>query len=553
MRKSKFRKGLVLAVIVLFVGASVVPSTGMEEKSTMGRGILYVGGSGPGNYTAIQDAIDNASNGDTVYVYNGTYYENVVVDKTISLIGENRNTTIIDGGGSDDVVYVSADWVNISGFTVQNSGSAGYPQYHSGIQIVSNFTNVSNNTIVDNNRGIWCRSDNNSILDNYIVSNTNQGLELYLCNHNLIQGNNLSYGTYGVKSDGDSQFNSILENNIFGNSIIGIYFDASSSNNLIYHNNLINNTQNAYDECSNTWDNGYPSGGNYWDDYTGNDTNGDDIGDTPYNITGGDNQDLYPFMHPNGWINHPPYAPSDPIPEDGEHDVPIANLTLLWSGGDPDVGDVLQYDVYFGDTPNPPLFIGILGVPYNQTPIEFELYKHYELEYNTTYFWKIKAWDNHGETTEGPIWNFITAKAPEPDLYCEGSLSWTSIAPGSTISDFFTIENIGEPVSLLDWEIAEYPDWGDWTFIPSSGVGLTPEDGEYTVGVTVTAPDEQNTEFTGTIRIVNMENSSDFCTIDVTLATPKNKLFNFFNSLLSWLFERFPWAFPIIRQLIGFD
>ncbi|EMR75239.1 nitrous oxidase accessory protein [Thermoplasmatales archaeon SCGC AB-540-F20] len=159
-------------------------------------------GWGYDHFDKVQDGIDVVNESGTVYVFNGTYYENVVIDITINLTGEDRNNTIIDGGGSGDVVYVSADWVNISGFTIQNSGSAGYPQYHSGIQIVSNFTNVSNNTIVDNNRGIWCRSDNNSILDNYIVSNTNQGLELYLCNHNLVQGNNLSYGTYGVKSDG---------------------------------------------------------------------------------------------------------------------------------------------------------------------------------------------------------------------------------------------------------------------------------------------------------------------------------------------------------------
>jgi len=59
---------------------------------------LYVGGSGPGNYTSIQDAINDASDGDTIFVFNGTYYENVIIDKSVKLVGENRNTTVIDGG-----------------------------------------------------------------------------------------------------------------------------------------------------------------------------------------------------------------------------------------------------------------------------------------------------------------------------------------------------------------------------------------------------------------------------------------------------------------------
>ena len=121
MRNNWFRKGLVIGIIVLFIGMSINSSTGrrVEMKSTtqtLRGNTLYVGGIGPGNYTTIQNAIDNASDGDTVFVYaySSPYYENVLVNRSINLIGEDKNTTIIDGSDkmkflvNIDVPYVTA-------------------------------------------------------------------------------------------------------------------------------------------------------------------------------------------------------------------------------------------------------------------------------------------------------------------------------------------------------------------------------------------------------------------------------------------------------------
>ena len=110
---------LAIGIILLFIGMSISSSTGfnaVEQSITPLNGkTLYVGGSGPGNYTYIQLAINDASNGDTVFVYNGMYYENVIVDKSINLIGEDRNTTVIDGNYSyEPGIKVKANKIKIA-------------------------------------------------------------------------------------------------------------------------------------------------------------------------------------------------------------------------------------------------------------------------------------------------------------------------------------------------------------------------------------------------------------------------------------------------------
>jgi hypothetical protein len=124
--------------------------------------------------------------------------------------------------------------------------------------------------------------------------------------------------------------------------------------------------------------------------------------------------------------------------------------------------------------------------------------------------------------TENEIYPKLTIETvyvPEPDLTCAGSLSWTKITPGDTVSGVFQIGNIGETSSMLSWEITSWPEWGTWTFTPDNGTDV--ETGAWrNVSVTVVAPDEENTQFTGNITIRNVDNSSDFCTLPVSLKTP---------------------------------
>ena len=108
-----------------------------------------------------------------------------------------------------------------------------------------------------------------------------------------------------------------------------------------------------------------------------------------------------------------------------------------------------------------------------------------------------------------------------PDLDCIGSLSWTNIKPGENVSGSFLVKNIGDSGSLLNWTINNsLINWGNWSFVPSAGENLTPEDGEITVQVSVVAPDEKESEFSGYIKVENINDPEDFELINVNLITP---------------------------------
>jgi hypothetical protein len=91
------------------------------------------------------------------------------------------------------------------------------------------------------------------------------------------------------------------------------------------------------------------------------------------------------------------------------------------------------------------------------------------------------------------------------------------------VNGSFQVQNIGDTGSLLNWTInTSSITWGTWTFNPESGENLTPEDGQVTVRVSVVAPNQENTEFQGYIRVENRDNSTDFDVIPVYLKTPVN-------------------------------
>lgn len=294
-----------------------------------------------GDYTSIQDAIDAAWSGCRILVKSGIYEKIVINIPELTLHGENIATTIIDGNGGThydiDVVQIRADGINISGFTIQNSGDGGMQvDYDAGIDVKSSYNIIIDNHIRDNSWGLFVRGSHNVIsrnivIDSYLhgidiawgsyqtitdndIKNVEycQGIDLYDTHDSFVSGNNISncYDGMWIRA---SNGNTVTENTIKNCLSEGILVFGSSVDNVIYHNTFMKNgIRNVLSDDGNYWDNGVQ--GNYWDDYHGIDINPKDgIGDTPYLIYpyliyGA--KDNYPLMKPYGKSKNSPFVSS---------------------------------------------------------------------------------------------------------------------------------------------------------------------------------------------------------------------------------------------------
>jgi parallel beta-helix repeat protein len=242
---------------------------------------LYVGGSGPNNYTKIQDAIDNATDGDTVFVYNGTYGltpYSINIYKSINLIGENKFNTIIN----DSWLRVNVSEVLISGFTLQNNSAIQVTSfqninnititdnildnYYSGIMmlIFSNNNTITNNTFFNCGLTLWGYNNlvyNNTVngkplvylestsdrvidyagqvilidcsnvsINNIELSKVDFGIQLYECTNCYIKSNVLSSSAMGIFLVNSTS--NTISGNIFINNLIGLLFTFGENNNI---------------------------------------------------------------------------------------------------------------------------------------------------------------------------------------------------------------------------------------------------------------------------------------------------------------------------------
>jgi len=285
------KKTIIAIITLLFFISPGQVSMDLGTCQEIDGNIIYVDDDGGKNYTSISEAVENATDEDTIFVYNGMYKGYFSINKSITLIGENKENTIITSDFSDQngLITILKNNVTVSGFTIKNST---IPHYHS-------LDEVDPPTwIYDVAIGIIVNSDDNIIDGNDIVNNHGYGILLNQSHNTTISNNTITKHDFSCIYLKDSSNNTIVNNSIRDNEK-GIMFHRNSTNNILYFNNFINNTfYHVQSNASNTFYNPVTGTGNYWDDYSGTDKNNDAIGDSPYNISGGNNQDLYPLMAP---------------------------------------------------------------------------------------------------------------------------------------------------------------------------------------------------------------------------------------------------------------
>jgi len=192
---------------------------------------------GPADFSSIQGAINSpdVKDGDTIYVYNGIYYENLLVSKSLIIMGEDKDNTIIDGSGYEVVIEIFEDNVAINRITVRNGGWGSY--FHSG-------------------SGIYCIYVESCDISDNIVSNSRYGISLWHSTNNTISSNTISDVEKGVSFGGPSYYNMVVSNSVSNGTKtgppsypVGIFFGGNDPSYLYYNTVAFNSVSNFSDAC----------------------------------------------------------------------------------------------------------------------------------------------------------------------------------------------------------------------------------------------------------------------------------------------------------------
>ena len=264
--KNKLKNlGICLIVIGLFLTStqtiSALPQP-LIPRPTVSSGTFYVGGGGPGNYSTIQSAINAASNGDTIFVYAGTYSENIIIDKSLTLIGQDRNITLIQGNNLNQTIEITGEGITLREFTIKNDGT------QDGIYTSTSDHTFANNVFTMTSRGIHMYySSGNTITGSLFLDNTHSGIYVDVGQNNTISGNEFynnpdegiyltgcgrttidrnaihdnGIGIHAYQAEGNIISNNVIDSNTYGIFFAGM-FTIHSNFNTISHNTINNNS-----------------------------------------------------------------------------------------------------------------------------------------------------------------------------------------------------------------------------------------------------------------------------------------------------------------------
>ncbi len=269
-------KGKIIGFLVCTIFITTIIPFSVTSNENEGSNIIYVDDDGTADYTSIQDAIDNALDGDTINVMPGIYYEFVKIDKSIKLIGQDKHTTIIDGMNKSEVyttgvVDINANYVEMCRFTIRNITCPNYgilvekgnnviadntilsnnPVSQIGIYVCSEepfvnkqygFNSIYSNTVSGGRYGICVYGQGNTVENNVISDCIYSGISIDYCKYSTIKGNIITKNEYGILIV--TAFYNTISNNHIENNEIGILSFGSSKNKIV-QNNLIDNLRNA--------------------------------------------------------------------------------------------------------------------------------------------------------------------------------------------------------------------------------------------------------------------------------------------------------------------
>jgi len=322
---------------------------------------INVSKDGSADYTSIQTAVNNAQDGDTIFVHSGTYTEGITISKAVRLVGEDRWTTMIDGSGNGKVIQITGSGASVSNLTIMGAGS-GTPNYvyDSGVLVVANrvtvngcvFKRIPKVPIMVSENADYLLVENNTFTGSYVNAIRMTG---HTFNNAMFFNNDFLGDSYGIvvytaytmenmQIKGNRFYGSawsgvsftmggsapsegmIISNNIirgfaiglslgqidkaliYGNTIENNDVGLSSgytlnTNSQIFLNNFINNTKQVSSGTQITWDKGYSVGGNYWSDYKGTNV----MSGPGQNITGADGYGDTPYTNSAGVVDHYPF------------------------------------------------------------------------------------------------------------------------------------------------------------------------------------------------------------------------------------------------------